>query len=515
MIAKRLGRSVILLERGRHPRFAIGESSTPLANLLLEELATRYNLPRLLPLTQWGTWQRTHPEITCGLKRGFTFFHHVAGEPFRPRPDHGNQLLVAASPHDRIADTHWYRADFDQFLVREAQSLGVEYLDEVKIDSLHPIHATRQGKPLTIHARWLFDASGQDGYISKLLGVHREALKDFPATQSLFTHFMGVKDCAPLATGTTPYPPDAAAVHHCFDGGWIWSLRFNNGITSAGVMATPALATDLRLAEGAPSWSRLLNRFPTLHSLFAEAQPARPFTHAPSVAFRASQITGPGWTLLPSTAGFVDPLLSTGFPLTLLGIQRLALILEQSWSTDHFAARLEQYAQQTTEEHAASALLIRALYHALDYFHHFIPLTLLYFAAASYSEMSRRLGHPERATGFLLHNHPTFGAALRDCCEQIIKTPEPTVILRSSERFGSSAPIARSLGVPQDDKPGAVAGDFATAVRNAIAPIDVAGLTRLDRHNAYPVDAADTIAAAAKLGVDEEAIRAMFRRCEA
>src|SRR5437867_4128092 len=49
MIARQLGCSVVLLERGRHPRFAIGESSTPLANLLLEELARRYALPRLRP----------------------------------------------------------------------------------------------------------------------------------------------------------------------------------------------------------------------------------------------------------------------------------------------------------------------------------------------------------------------------------------------------------------------------------------------------------------------------------
>ena len=46
MIARRLGRSVILLERGRHPRFAIGESTTPLTNLLWEELAQRYELPQ-------------------------------------------------------------------------------------------------------------------------------------------------------------------------------------------------------------------------------------------------------------------------------------------------------------------------------------------------------------------------------------------------------------------------------------------------------------------------------------
>src|SRR5437773_11209262 len=101
MIARRLGRSVILLERGRHPRFVIGESSTPLANLLLEELAQRYDLPRLLPLTKWGSWQSSYPQIGCGLKRGFTFYHHRLCEPFTPRPHHYNELRVAASPHNR------------------------------------------------------------------------------------------------------------------------------------------------------------------------------------------------------------------------------------------------------------------------------------------------------------------------------------------------------------------------------------------------------------------------------
>src|SRR5881396_1083161 len=99
MIAHRLGFSTVLIERGRHPRFAIGESSTPLANLLLEELARRYELPALLPLTKWGPWQKAHPEIACGLKRGFTFFHHSFGNAWKPRADRGNELLVAASPH--------------------------------------------------------------------------------------------------------------------------------------------------------------------------------------------------------------------------------------------------------------------------------------------------------------------------------------------------------------------------------------------------------------------------------
>src|SRR5215212_8577089 len=82
MIARKQGRSVILLEKGKHPRFAIGESSTPLANLILDELCQRYELDTVRPLTKWGTWQQSQPNLACGLKRGFTFFHHQFGQPF-------------------------------------------------------------------------------------------------------------------------------------------------------------------------------------------------------------------------------------------------------------------------------------------------------------------------------------------------------------------------------------------------------------------------------------------------
>src|SRR5436190_6449653 len=158
MIARKLGRSVVLLERGKHPRFVIGESSTPLANLLLEELCQRYDLSNIHPLAKWGAWQQAHPEIVCGLKRGFTFFHHRLNHPFHDDAQRRNQLLVAASPNDRVADTHWYRLDFDAFLASEAQKLGVTFLDEVDLwgaDASQPravIQGRHQGQPLEIHA---------------------------------------------------------------------------------------------------------------------------------------------------------------------------------------------------------------------------------------------------------------------------------------------------------------------------------------------------------------------------
>src|ERR1051325_5671524 len=117
---RRIGKRVVLVERGRHPRFVIGESSTPLANLLLEELADKYDLPRLSPLAKWASWQKTYPQIACGLKRGFTFFHHRLGRPFAADPARNDQLLVAASPRDTSACRPFHRADFDAFLVGEA-----------------------------------------------------------------------------------------------------------------------------------------------------------------------------------------------------------------------------------------------------------------------------------------------------------------------------------------------------------------------------------------------------------
>src|SRR5437867_903211 len=214
MIARRLGRSVILLERGRHPRFAIGESSTPLANLLLEQFALRYELPRLLPLAKWGSWQKEYPRVGCGLKRGFTFFHHTLDTPWTETPDRSNQLLVAASPHDRIADTHWYRADFDQLLVNEASAQGVEYLDRVQLDEPDIIsegialRGKRQGQSFSWKARFLVDASGPRGFLHRVWGLREQPFPHLPSTEALYTHFTGVRrldEICPSAQ-TPPYP---------------------------------------------------------------------------------------------------------------------------------------------------------------------------------------------------------------------------------------------------------------------------------------------------------------------
>jgi FADH2 O2-dependent halogenase len=484
--ARSAGLDVVLLERGRHPRFAIGESTTPLTNLLVEEIADEFGMPRLRPLSKWGTWQRANPALACGIKRGFTFYKHDLGRKFprAARESLRRQLMVGASPNEEVADTHWYRPDLDEFLVRHAQEAGVDYRDGAEVDGVDEkaghvrISGRRHGRAFAISADFVVDASGPRGCLHRLLRLPERGAAGFPATQALYAHF---RDVGPLdrrfAPGAPPYPNEQAAVHHVFDGGWLWVLRFNNGVTSAGVVATQAAARRLRLRPGEEGWRNVLAALPSVAGSFREARAVTAIHWQPRVAFQSGRVVGRRWALLPSAAGVVDPLLSTGFPLALLGVQRLARLLPEL-GKGGFTRGLAQYGGITMREFLRTAELVKALYGTMPRFDDFRELSLAYFAAAGFSEASRRLGRPSQAPGFLLGSHRWFGPRLRGLCA-----------------------------------PGLRGGPLRTAVREAIAPIDVLGLSDDSRSPWYPARTRDLFLGARKLRATQADIAAMLERC--
>jgi FADH2 O2-dependent halogenase len=259
----------------------------------------------------------------------------------------------------------------DHFLVKEAQGLGVDYRDSIRIETLEFAEdgATIIGhageEAFHLHARLVIDATGPRGFLHRTLRMEESPLPGLPPTESLYSHFTGVTR-SETAGDALPYPVDDAAVHHVFEGGWVWVLRFNNGITSAGVAATRRVAEELALSEGEPAWQRLLDRLPGLRPQFKHACACQPFRHMPAVSFRSSSIAGKQWAMLPSAAGFVDPLLSTGFALTLTGIERLAQIIHKHRDSADLAARLQGYVQETESDLLAASRLIGALYATMD-----------------------------------------------------------------------------------------------------------------------------------------------------
>jgi FADH2 O2-dependent halogenase len=166
---------------------------------------------------------------------------------------------------------------------------------------------------------------------------------------------------------------------------------------------------------------------------------------------------------------FIDPLFSTGIPLTLLGIERIA----DAWRREASVHPPSNYGEATTAEADHTARFIAGCYAAFPQFDVFTAYSMFYFAAASFSEMQRRLS-PERASGgFLRAAVPGYVQSLR-----------------------ALSPAGCSPG-----------RDYVTRVANAIEPINVAGLCNAALQNWYPVDVEDTIRAAAKLGLSSAQVR--------
>lgn len=473
LLLNRIGLRVVLFDRRSHPRFAIGESSTPTADLVLRDLAQRYDLPRIFPLSRYGTWKKTYPEVVCGLKRGFSFFPHRPHEPFTPFADHRNELLVAASSQDQLADTHWLRSDVDSFFAAEAQAAGVMYFDrtEVSVQEYSPkwrLTASREGKAFSIEANFVIDGTGEGGFLSKALRLSSGADKMRTHSRGLFAHFVDLTPWENLLSSKGadcsdhPFPCDAAAQHQLLHEGWMWQLRFDNGVTSAG------FAIDIERAPLDPTlsaeeeWNRLMDRYPTLAEQFGPSRIVAPqggLVRTGRLQRKVMTAAGHNWALLPHTAGFVDPLYSSGIAQTMCGIERLVSIFERHWKKPTLPDELQSYARTVHTELDLIDEIVHGSYMALGSFELFVPFSMLYFAAATTFERRRLDGPSKPGMAFLCAEDGEFRQVVRRVYERL-----KTLV----HQAGSGS-----------------AEDFFQEVAAAIAPYNTAGLCDPSVRNMY------------------------------
>jgi FADH2 O2-dependent halogenase len=398
------GRSVLLVERDVHPRFSLGESSTPLAALSLERLAARYQQPDLRSLAAHGRWRRELPGLRCGLKRGFTFYRHRPGEPFRTAEAHEARMLVSASPDAEVADCQWLRADVDTHMVERARVAGAHYRDRFEVLGVEPagerlrLMGRYGGEDVEIDAGFLVDASGAGEVLARAFGVEHEASETDFSSRLLYGHFEGVRPFADVAARdgatlpTGPYPDDWAAVHHLLDEGWMYALRFDDGLVSAGLLLDDAaVVSGASAGDGDPElrWRTVLSRYPTLESAFASARPLPPGVRATGrLQRRRRTAVGERWAMLPQTFAFFDPLFSTGLAWSLLGVERLAAVLETGPPTSQSLGEYDALLRAEADQQQA---LLAAAYAARLDFRVFRDVSFLYFACASFEELRQRL----------------------------------------------------------------------------------------------------------------------------
>jgi FADH2 O2-dependent halogenase len=495
-----LGYDVVLLERGTHPRFAIGESSTPLANLSLERLGRRYGFDDCWQMAAHGRWLKHLPEVRRGLKRGFTFYRHHPGEPFADRGLASERLLVAASPSDAVADSHWLRADVDHHFVMQAVAAGVDYRDRVDLTGVSfgadgaRLTGRREGAEFELRADFVIDASGPGGFLARQLPIPPALERVETRSAVLFGHFEDVRPMAGIVPTLPagPYPDDLAAVHHLLDEGWMYALAFDHGVTSAGFLLTPAGVASLGAgSDPGGMWRALLDRYPTLALAFADATPLRPLAFRPRIQHRLARAAGGGpWALLPQAYSFVDPMFSTGIAWSLRAVERLALAFEPGPRGRHAPDpdTLARYDAFLSAEADQIDRFIAGAYEAIAHFDLFAAHAMIYFATVSFAELRQRLV-PEDATpwgGFL---------GVGDYALE----PLPLAALDRLRR------ITRGQG-----RPGSAVEreEFAEWVADAIAPRNVAGLADPARNNLYPVDIDMLLERHALLGLSAERLRA-------
>ena len=527
------GHQVVLLERARHPRFAIGESSTPLAALALERLAARYGLDDLDSLAAYGRWMRDLPHLRRGLKRGFTFYAHEPGIRYANTARDERRLLVAASPNDEIADTHWLRADVDQHLARAAAAAGADLHEETEVVDLarrpgggfrlelragapthrEPTAGERRGPvedaqarenvaacskrdpreagssqggsapPRVVDVDHVIDGTGRRGVIGRRFAAARRVPIRLETTL-LAAHLEGVvpfdqiapSDGAVLEPG--PYPDHRAAVHHLLREGWVYVLPFDHGTSSVGIVAHGTPPPGAR-EDPEAAFRAIVSRYPTLAESLAGARAAIPYQCSHPLPHRCRTAAGAGWALLPHTYAFYDPLFSAGIAWSLLAVERLADWGEALRDDGPGEAQriLARYARLLAREADHLEALVVAAWRAMPDFDRFVAQSFLYFATASFSEARQRLC-PEQA--------PAGGWAWSG-------------FLGATDRRIAAWPRALD-------------GSSAADILASIAPRNVAGLGDPAYGRRVPVAIEPLLAGARKLGLSRKEARARASR---
>lgn len=466
------GYSVCLVEKDEHPRFAIGESSTPIADMILRDLGERYDLPFLSKFSRYGQWQNNYPEVVCGLKRGFSYYPHKKGDMFTSDAEHSNELLVAASQDDENSDTNWLRSDVDHFLVKKAVETGVYYFEKTEIEKLSRdakseywsvFLETPQGLQ-EITCDWIIDATGDPSFSKKFFDT--KSISDSFQTNSstVFTHFEGIDHWFDylnengFKTSDYPYNPDFSALHHLIEEGWIWMLRFNNNRLSAGIVLDGHSHENITDNDANNIWNNIISKYPPLSGLFEEAtlseMPNR-FFKTGRLQRKLNKLYGNGWVVMPHTAGFVDPLHSSGIAHTLSGVEYLLNMFTNNQVGEE---RLEKYQSKIFNELEFIDLLISSCYRTRNNFKLFNAASMLYFIASVYYEQRRIRGDIPNA--FLCADEPGIKNIVQKSFEEIREIDLDEIVDSEVE-------------------------SFVQRIRKRIAPFNTVGLMNPDVNNMY------------------------------
>jgi flavin-dependent dehydrogenase len=320
----RAGRSVVLLERDKFPRFHVGESLLPYSLPLMERLG-------VLEKVRSAGYQE---------KYGAYFWNEATG---------GVRPVVFANTVDGRHPMAYQvkRADFDELLLRHAEEHGVEVRERTSVRevlfeggrAVGVIAKTPDGQPEEIRAKVVVDASGQDALLSRRLG--ERTLDKKLKRAGLFAHYSGVPRPEGREAGDILLPVE--------DGIWYWIIPFSDGTASVGAVFDPK---EMRPPEGETldaRFERLIARSARMGALLGDGKRISKVTGISDYSSSSKRLGGNGWVLVGDAAAFLDPVFSTGVFLALATGERAAKAIDRALARK---GRVEAHDLRGYERHA-------------------------------------------------------------------------------------------------------------------------------------------------------------------
>jgi flavin-dependent dehydrogenase len=297
---QRRGLKVLQLEKDHHPRFHIGESLLPANMPILEDLGVLEEV-RKIGMLKLGA---DFPEVGDNYRT-----YHFA-RSLGKTPPYAFQVK---------------REEYDEVLFRNAQRNGVDAREGVKVDRVEIqsdssciAQATVEtGEKLTVHARYLVDASGRDTLLGNALKIKVKNEKHQSA--AIFAHFKGV----------TRRPGEEAGniSIYRFDYGWCWFIPLADGLMSIGCVCFPEYLKQRRGRTG-EFLMDTLKLMPGAVERMDEAEIVGEVRVTGNYSYTCSAMTGRGFVMVGDAFAFVDPVFSSGVYLAMHSGKHAAALVD-------------------------------------------------------------------------------------------------------------------------------------------------------------------------------------------
>ena len=304
----RAGRSVLVLERERFPRFHVGESMLPFSLPILDRLGV-------------------HEKVrAAGFQKKYgAFFWNEDNGTTRPVV-----FAEARDPNHPVA-YQVKRAEFDDLLLRHSVSSGAEVREETSVEDVLfeggravGVRARRSGAaaPEEIRTKVVVDASGQGAFLSRKLGLRKFDPKLKRA--ALFAHYEGIRWPAGSQPGDILLPIDK--------GVWYWIIPFSDGTCSVGGVFDPDVVRFERGSGLEARYDATLARSARVLSLLEGARRVSKVHGISDYSANSSRVAGDGWVLVGDAAAFLDPVFSSGVFLAMATGERAARAIDRALS---------------------------------------------------------------------------------------------------------------------------------------------------------------------------------------